>query len=109
MSLPAFDRKPDHPARLSTDSFNGPGIETNSSHRQTRNRENQTTISSRDVRQVKRVTFNLERNQVYWLPEEDRTSPWLTMAVDRCRFQARIRAMEQLLDPILNDFLQKLF
>ena len=66
-------------------------------------------MSSRDVRQVKRVTFNLEQNQVYWLPEEDRTSPWMTIAVDRCRFQARIRAMEHILEPILNDFLQKLF
>ena len=48
----------------------------------------------------KQVTFNLDKNEVYILPIEDRKSPWMTIAGDRYRFQRRIREVEKVLEPV---------
>lgn len=88
----AFDREWNKLASLSTESFDESGIETNLTYRQSRNRDN---------RHHKRVTFNLENNEVYQLPEEDRMSIWMVMGDNRRIFQRRIRNMESILDPIL--------
>ena len=37
----------------------------------------------------------------YLIPKEDRRSPWMTMALDRRRFQRRIRETEKIIGPIL--------
>ena len=39
--------------------------------------------------------------KIYEVPNEDRTSEWMTAAADRSRFERRIEEMSHLLDPIL--------
>ena len=54
------------------------------------------------------VRFN-ERVIVYRLPYENRRSPWMTAAVDRHRFQQRIRATENILhDVLVNKIVEQL-
>ena len=90
---------------ITGDSDIGRGIKKNSSRQDGGDRDSACGISHHHVRQIDgkqlSVTFNLEKNQVYSLPAEDRKSPWMTVAADRFRFQRRIREVEQVLDPIL--------
>lgn len=39
--------------------------------------------------------------KIYEVPNEDRTSEWMTAAADRIRFERRIEEMSHLLDPLL--------
>ncbi len=48
------------------------------------------------------VRFN-QRVTVYRLPYEDRRSPWMRVAADRHRFQRRIRQIENILQPVLDN------
>lgn len=49
---------------------------------------------------IKKVRFDPEL-KIYEVPNEDRTSEWMTAAADRSRFERRIEEMSRLLDPIL--------
>lgn len=49
---------------------------------------------------IKKVRFDPEL-KIYEVPNEDRTSEWMTAAVDRIRFERRIEEMSHLLDPLL--------
>ena len=38
---------------------------------------------------------------VYYVPYDDRRSPWMTVAADRHRFERRIRHVENILRPVM--------
>ena len=52
------------------------------------------SVPRRRVRFAKHVT-------VYKLPYDDRRSPWMTVAADRCRFERRIELTENILRDVL--------
>ena len=45
---------------------------------------------------------------IIYLPYEDRTFPWIIMALDRCRFQRRIEESSRVLEPMLQIMLMKI-
>ena len=59
---------------------------------------------------MQRVTF-ADCVEVYDVPsqtEEDRTSPWMQMAVDRAHFQSRILQVRDIIQPVIEQRLKTL-
>lgn len=47
-----------------------------------------------------------EKTTVILIPYEDRKGKWMTMALDRCRFQRRIKNASEIISPVLEKHLQ---
>lgn len=53
----------------------------------------------------KTVTFS-DKKTIIYIPYEDRKGEWMTMALDRYRFQRRIYHASKVLNPILEKNIQ---
>lgn len=47
-----------------------------------------------------------EKTPVILIPYEDRKGKWMTMALDRCCFQRRIKVASEIISPVLEKHLQ---
>ncbi len=50
----------------------------------------------------KKVGFNLELNEYYDVPYEDRKSEWIELAINRMHFRNRINRVAEMLKNVLN-------
>lgn len=54
----------------------------------------------------KTVKFSKKTTSVILIPYEDRKGKWMTMALNRCRFQRRIKIVSEIISTVLEIHLQ---